>query len=133
VNVEALRETVNNIEAVVRVRPSAFDMSEWCEADACGTVACFAGWAMTSNEQAAWLRHYDFAKSPWQIACDRFDLTKGTNYSDVGEDDRLFLMDQWPVEFRQQYYAAAEKDDALGKVQALRDRVEHFIATDGRE
>jgi hypothetical protein len=126
-NANELRAVVNRIEAVVTEDPRRFDMHDWLIEEACGTVGCFAGWAMTEEQQKAYLNCY--GASPWTIACKRFDIHPSHDHK-PGEDDRLFLVDHWPYEFEMQYRNA---QTGLERVAALRARVEHFIATGGTE
>lgn len=146
----ALRRTVDKIEKQVENPLCIFDMADWThkvmkdgsEYDRyshyekpCGTAACFAGWAVSEKVRKA----YTYGDVNIEdAAADKLGL-------DEDQASLLFDTGGWPDKFGNAYYRAsyaAEKHN-LGtkkrlaaekrKVNILRARVEHFIATGGRE
>jgi hypothetical protein len=126
-NAEEMLTVVGEIEAAVERNPLAFDMHDWLSDGSCGTVGCYAAFAMTPEQQVAWLQGYLSAESPWHVAATRFDLDDSyRGDGSVSEADRLFLIGSWPRDFEWCYNRAANSKD---RVAVLRARVEHFIST----
>jgi hypothetical protein len=140
--VAELRRTVTKIDKAVENPRKFFDMSTWVEpvysddedsSEPCGTACCFAGWAVTEKER----KEYSLGDlSIRQAAAAKFELGY---YS----SQRLFLTACWPEQFKEAYYRASKAARTFTpstarrikaekrKVRVLRERVEHFIKTEG--
>jgi hypothetical protein len=123
-NVELLRK----IAAVIQIRRGQFSMKCWhkekgqmygvesfCEIpepkrEVCGTTHCFAGWAQVLSPER-------------NCRADAEEDARRLLELSQEEAQRLFYADNWPRGFGG-WNANAKKAAA---------RIEHFIATDGRE
>lgn len=83
----------------------------------CGTVLCLAGWA-------AALFPTEVRQSIQAYACDILEIPDR-------EGVRLFLVDEWPRDLGDAYLDA--DNDPARCLAVLRQRVERFIETEGRE
>lgn len=122
-NIELLRK----IAAVIQENPRQFSIRDWHTAKglgpfgklntipekkrvACGTTHCIAGWAQVLSSKSS---HSGWAK---EVAMEKLGLNED-------EANRLFYADNWPRGF------GGNNTNAV-KTAA---RIEHFIATEGRE
>jgi hypothetical protein len=120
-NVELLRK----VEEKILAEPSRFDMSTFVDRGVCGTTYCIGGWAATlSGKEVSNKYHKDDSKDPGQ---EELGLTDE-------EADRLFYTNCWPEEFLPEGWQETDDDvsESITARQAV-DRIEHFIATEGRE
>ena len=125
-NVEKLRSIVDMIE---NLEPGQFDMGTWCNTrDKCGTVACLAGWTLLAEGEnptrlALEIENEEFdgdvTTVDWRIPLTAAAVL-GLNRDQA---ERLFFTHCWPDGF----------DGDNCSLETLRERVEHFIATDGAE
>lgn len=125
-NVKLLRK----IAKVIQNKPWEFDMQFWHRdpitrkfwgtptkaAKACGTTHCFAGWAHLLDGRFPRTATIDAAT---QILA----LTEEQRY-------RLFFSDNWPEEFCEGF---TDNGEQLISARVAAARIEHFIATEGRE
>lgn len=110
-NIPLLRQ----IQAQIIQHPESFDMAHWGYIG-CDTTACIAGWAISLNgENRADVRNIRFK------AQDILQLTDG-------QTGRLFYEGSWPVEF-----IIARKSGGKSLAKAASARIDHFIATEGKE
>jgi hypothetical protein len=130
-NVERMLETLDLIDRHTAAGTGRVDMDNWCEdpEPECGTIACLAGWVMTAEERRALLK-------PWHL---RTEEDRKVNAEVIGwerfgideeQGDRLFFVGGWPDAFVDAYEDA---ETPVERARVLRERVEHFIATDGEE
>lgn len=117
-NVSLLRE----ISAIIQRDPEKFDM-RYLHSDSdggassmdCGTAHCICGWAAcllgSPRVQNGTAGHLAFDIRPDQA-------------------NRLFFDRFWPEPFRSAYSLAKSRS---GRAEIAAARIEHFIATDGRE
>lgn len=109
--------------------PETFDMDRWGftlpsdKAHPCGAVGCIAGTAVVLTEPARFLRLVD-NRGDWFLA--------GKNALDLStrEAERLFFTRDWPPTFMHRYNRAIR---AKLRARIAVERIEHFIATEGRE
>jgi hypothetical protein len=157
-NKAALRRAVTRVEKAVQAPGQIFDMSGWgWEAtesnnlfepgEVCGTAGCLAFYAVPKEMQRAHLqaaaandaRGYPlFSGGLAQKAAQKLGLSDDQQHL-------LYATCHWPKKFRAAYEAAAKRaaqhkvgtkrrlKAELAKVKALRDRIEHFIETNGDE
>lgn len=131
-NVKLLRK----IKQRILRKPNRFDMNHWfsrtrkyygfteqlSEAthnpkefiEECGTAACIAGWACILGEGSFMFSCEDEARR-------LLNLT-------FHQSQRLFLEQGWPAEFR----ASSSESNEQRAMRAAK-RIDHFIATNGRE
>lgn len=130
---------LQKVKQAILDHPKQFEMDRWFQdslrfglkgynvkpAGGCGTAACIGGWA----------QHLSFGKSTlaetklktfYEIAPDAYKLLKLS--SDTGQ--RLFVQGEWPTPFRTDYIKAKTP---LQRAKAAAARIDHFIATKGRE
>jgi hypothetical protein len=127
-NVHEMLMVVEEISAETAKRPTAFNIYTWARMEPCGTVACYAGWALTPEQRTAWVTD-GLECSPAEIAAARFGLSLdvgGGVTSPKYNAWRLFVIDYWPRFFRSAYNAAPR---GLERVGVLRARVAYFIET----
>jgi hypothetical protein len=86
----------------------------------CGTTACIAGWALILASKEG-PRDLDLAVSATAAQVLEVDYEDGL---------RLFFSDDWPEQFKVSYWAA---NDLRGRAYVAAKRIDHFIATEGRE
>ena len=103
--------------------PEHFAMRSFVERTKCGTVCCIAGWAVALNDDGA--DHLpDFT--------DKYIAERAQELLEVG-CERLFYPMNWPFQFKQMYVRALLSRDKVGLATVAADRINHFIATKGRE
>ena len=121
-------ELLRKVQAHILAHPEEFDMDYWI----CGTTACIAGHAalMSGYRDGQSLRSINWLLDAEGNACSPIDA--GASVLDVNPDqaDRLFFIENWPPGFREPYVNATEREEIA---RAASDRIDHFIATDGRE
>jgi hypothetical protein len=120
-----------------------FDMSLWFKNHstlanklidpACGTAACLAGHACLNE---------GYLHDPYGYTCNVLvngapKSAEATARHILGlthtEGDRLFFTSSWPFRFRTRYKEMRDQKNFRGMAQAACDRIDHFIATEGRE
>lgn len=124
-------DTAEKLRRVVAaIKPEHLDIDKWLSVGpdgdreaffagkpTCGTVACLAGWACAVLGRGK-----------------KYSAISTAAQSLLGLNDPqsfdLFQISRWPGRFVD-FYEQAESDgnNTAGKLAALRDRVEHFIAT----
>jgi hypothetical protein len=159
-NTAALRRTVTKIEKAVQQPTKVFDMSGWAwemkapakgvfEPDEfCGTAGCFAGYAVSEQTRREHLRAAIEDGSRGWTGFDTDQIRKEASRK-LGiakhQENKLYSTCMWPTRFQIAYREAAETARGyklgtkrrikaeLAKVKVLRERVEHFIKTNGEE
>jgi hypothetical protein len=86
---------------------------------ACNTTACLAGWAVLLSPDAK-----DYEGEHISFAA-RLFLGLSVNQSDL-----LFHLSFWPTSFYEEYTQAKTPQE---RAQAVADRIDHFITTNGEE
>lgn len=151
-NVKALRRAVRRAKREIEENNGGFNMAIWArrlyKTEAarrrgelpCGTICCLAGFSLPTKRIHKILS-LDLPSQTAVIgdeAISILDLSGEQAY-------RLFHMGGWPLSFYHAYYDAAVQTPLarpctkkrmkaeLAKWQVLKDRVEHFIATNGEE
>lgn len=125
---------VDVIRAAVKLRPEQMDMDSYGYEEACGTVGCIAGNCLIQHGLK------DLALSVNTDPRGKAAELMGLDYLQSG---RLFYVDRWPLKFIRpaedgEGFFIADDEGALypGTPEYLarvKERVEHFIATEGRE
>ena len=130
------------VKAAILAKPERFDMDNWC-----GTSHCIAGHAAVI---AGWLKPnaaYEFLRRSWTPSanakaddCDPDVVASDGSHSaepfarllrlDEDQAERLFYSEEWPTPFAEAYKNATGPGARAG---IAADRIDHFIATDGRE
>jgi len=127
-NINLLRQIQTKItEEPKQFRMSAF-FSRGCGIPNCGTAACIGGWAVALHNKMNPRdadRLFDSVMDP---SIDRNPcLILGLG---LLESERLFHVGNWPSQFASDW-EWAKTPEAMVKVAC--DRIDHFIATEGRE
>lgn len=116
-NVELLQRTRDAILA----NAEAFDIHRWGWEEnnrkiSCNSPACISGWAvhlaggpMEDRGHGEWPQYLDLTKT---------------------QEMDLFYLYRWPMQFRKEFWSAPDKQ-AVARVAAA--RIDHFVATEGRE
>lgn len=134
-NVEILRR----VQRLFKRSPEVLDMGSWVgEREGCGTVGCIAGWVCILDSHGKRVRHLK-GREPWEIsstARTRAEKLLGLSPNDVDglfhtAAYRLFYRHAWPGEFERRISALEPGTAEYAKV--VCDRIDHFIATEGRE
>lgn len=128
-NIKLLKKIITRLR---RMRhPQHFNMDFYGEKNACGTTACIAGHALLLEGYrcTGWdtfvIDSLADPVNPATEAEERLDLT-------TNEADRLFYVGNWPKEFKAARNGRAAKH-VYNDPKIAAARIEHFIATDGRE
>jgi hypothetical protein len=133
-NIEGLEKT----KAAILAKPVNFDMSTFFDHRSeqaleteCGTTACIAGFAITvlqGFETVERARLHDRLQA--SLTASRAANLLGLTYEQSG---RLFDEGEWPTKFYDDYIHAVETDDYTGMARTAAARIDHFIATEGKE
>ena len=123
-----LRETMDAIAADAQnfIMYGFVELKRDGRDEICGTVCCIVGRRaildnavqITDASRPDFLGGFDFE----EFAQDRFKTT-------FEQGETLFYLQGWPERFMVSYQAAVMAGDNPGRVQAARNRVEHFIRT----
>jgi hypothetical protein len=120
-NVELLQQ----VKQVILADPDSFRMDTWT----CGTAHCIAGWALL-------LRDIPIVGGPslskQRTVSDEHPGDVAAELLGLSDDEQLSLFNcyHWPVEFHARY---RESPDRRARAQVAAERIDHFIATAGRE
>lgn len=124
---------LNRVALAILREPKKFNMREWTRLDTespCGTTACIAGWAIAINcgyENLKALHEARMSYS-WGLTSQKgmaeLDLT-------YGQRDPLFHASNWPEEFRLAYNEQGANSEDRADIAFW--RIQHFIATEGKE
>jgi hypothetical protein len=116
-------ELLQRIKAHILEDPRRVGMSNWIRrrspregGPSCGTVACIAGWAYILSER--------------QVPPFYTQVTRLLGL-DSQQGQRLFFELYWPSKFYAQIQTCQQ--GAAEYAQTVADRIDHFIATEGRE
>lgn len=138
-NVKLLKK----IKQTILRRPKQFYMNMWFETDEreyshCGTAACIAGWAYTIGGDHKKSKTFS-PKVAMLTLTDRshignfgFGASKlreeATRLLEINDEQalRLFFTHMWPDQFRCADHLMTNAENAA-------KRIDHFIATEGRE
>lgn len=107
---------LEQIKAKILAKPLNFDMERW-GAESCLSAHCIGGWAIVLSDCCP----VSF-ESVSSLAAILLELNDG-------EESRLFYLDEWPEYYENQYH----NSDSRRPSQVAADRIDHFIATEGRE
>ena len=122
-------ELLLNIRGRILSEPEHFQMENWSQITPCGAACCIAGWAFVlssySKDTPVSVVAEQLAYSGLNqiVASDELDL-------DYQQSQRLFHVEQWPKDFVLMWIGSSS--DAQRALIGSR-RIDHFIATDGRE
>lgn len=106
------------------------DMAEIIEYPACGTVGCIAGWAVILNDQKGNSVKNTARKFLAGIFLRTSQLAKEALDLEHDAAGRLFYVHYWPTKYAQDY---SHTQDPVEKAKVAVARIEHFIATEGKE
>ena len=101
----------------------------------CNTICCFAGWALalsTPKESLNVEFGDDYIGGFFKINGKVSGAPEAEEALGITRDqgDRLFYEWEWPKKFQTRYFKAKT---ARGKAKVGSDRIDHFIATKGKE
>jgi hypothetical protein len=104
--------------------------------DACGTPGCLLGWAnkLFRKPTKAEIRKFSKLALPQIMPADvQVCFREGAIRLrlSVKQADRLWLLSNWPMSFREQYGNSNRHSRARARVAS--QRITHFIETDGAE
>ena len=123
------KDLVRKTREFILLEPHRFDMSIWgwdhCKAmDPCGSVGCIAGtaWVIHQREQGV----TDMAQIWESFNSDRAALVLGIR-TEEEYPDQLFILSEWPTEFRTRYEEAAYPH---GKAQVAAEYLTWLIGED---
>lgn len=133
-------ELLLKIKAAVLEEPLRLNMNRWVINPAaqayyqnggvppCNTVACLAGWAVALTKNLRGKALFDFHNElGTNIESEASELL---NLSDSSRQ-ALFYVQNWPYEFADRLTHARGGTPEYARITA--DRIDHFIATEGRE
>lgn len=120
------------IQARILAEPDAFRMDTW----SCGTAHCIAGWALTLNGlkianpgEVSGRQTVMGGLSPLAVAATLLELTSWASGLPSGSSE-LFFVEEWPRTFREAFETSTSRRE---KARIAAARIDHFIATEGRE
>lgn len=120
---ETIRKMREVIAAVLR-EPKFYDQSHFPQAEDCGSTCCAAGWVVWLHDPNLWKK---LMLDPFMQDWDQ----KADQILGIKSGGKLFIFaHQWPKQFWLKYSSAGTH---IGRAQAMADRWEHYIATDGAE
>jgi len=136
-NVKLLRKIQKHILA----EPRRLNMSHWAAPshDApCGTMACIAGWAVILTKRRGAEKFRRVAErlgiglfpDPKRITLNPSTVAAKALRLDLDQKEKLFHTYGWPWNFREKYLNA---ENPRIRARAASDRIDHFIATHGKE
>lgn len=95
----------------------------------CKTTACIGGWAIALSKKKSIKTLFDKYREtsyPYSIARELLKLN-------IVQADILFVLNHWPESFNTDYHLAYHAKDWKLIAKITSDRIDHFIATEGRE
>lgn len=104
--------------------PTHFDMSDYL--NYCGTTACIGGHAVAISERMPELRNL---RNLWMIGESIADRAKSDIEINQHQSNRLFRVSNWPKRF--QVIETLPLPEERSEIAFW--RIQHFIATEGRE
>lgn len=116
------------VKAAILAEPAKFRMELYFQSETsspCGTAACIGGHAIAISRKWKRLRAGFKLDSYHPEASRCLEIAP-----DSEQADSLFSAGMWPRQFRDRYYKART---AKQRAKAAADRIDHFIATEGRE
>jgi hypothetical protein len=134
-NVQALEETRHDI----LMNPLAVDIGAWGHEDKsapCGYVGCIAGHGAVRYltqvfpgtcvhiEASGLYTNGVWRGSSYSVGMQAFGLTDE-------QADRLFMVSNWPTEFRKKILLTVAETPEHARIVAA--RIDHFLATEGKE
>lgn len=123
-------ELLLKVKAAILAEPKTFQMWQWVETDSdspCGTSACIAGHAVAIDRGMKRLNGLlSMDESIESKGCQALELTPK-------QANTLFFRVHWPTNFSEDYEDEMDNGSAIGMAQSAAARIDHFIATDGRE
>lgn len=133
-------ELLTTIKRIALDDPDHFDMEMF--ADDCGTTCCIAGFGVkiANPERFTELKRMQpppgSSTNQWLEDRKRWEAA-GAEAIGISKEqaERLFYYESWPLEFELRYNEAIDPDSGDGSLKAatVADRIDHFIATEGRE
>lgn len=132
------------VRGAILAEPEKFRMEWWFQEEPkspCGTSACIAGHVLAISRNWKTLKrgvkfykqseHPDYDKENEITDEIRSIAVRELGLSDYDHNiDNLFVSTVWPYEFRDRYHNART---AKQRAKVAADRIDHFIATEGRE
>lgn len=121
------------VKAKILEEPKQFEMSAYfsnasnsgIEIPNCGTAACIGGWAISFSKKLNPNLASAGVVHGWGSEAQKIlDLT-------APERHQLFYAGNWPEPFRSKFGEAVAGSKEAAQIAA--DRIDHFIATEGRE
>lgn len=114
------------VKAAILAEPRSFIMADWSTQDPespCGTSACIGGWATALSRNPAKPNLHDS------------HMSQGPDLMELSPDgeNKLCYKGMWPQPFKDSYEKAEYAEDRNAMAKAAADRIDHFIATEGRE
>ena len=98
----------------------------------CGTHACIAGWACILDAMDK--RGITIEEINWDTIRNNYMNVHGKARKILAisweEQNKLFYLKDWPPEFAKRY---DDSETAQERAEATAQRIEHFIATNGKE
>ncbi len=129
-----------NVELLTKVRdaileePRRIDMQTWAKAVddvPCGTVGCIYGWgqALLTNLRGKRLEEVVGSSIRYEGL---YNLPIDNPFGLTEEQAKcLYFTDTWPAEFSNRLEFEVDQTPEYARIVA--DRIDHFIATEGRE
>lgn len=105
-------EPLLKVKEAILNNPEKFNMGSW----KCGTTMCIGGWL-------AYLY-------PEQFKDDDSISKSAKSFIKLDYITRLFYVTRWPIKFHTAFIYARTN---IAQAQIAADRIDHFIATDGKE
>jgi len=121
-------ELLQRVKEYILAEPAKFDMASFECNHPCGTTRCIGG--------TAYILAHPKMKTIFHIPLTTSNLYPGQHELELTEDEanRLFMITDWPEEFRSYRYEDGEYwDESYATPEQAAARIDHFIATEGRE
>ncbi len=130
-NVELLLE----VKKAILEEPLRIDMDTWANQDLavpCGTVGCIYGWGQALQTGLRGVDLWNYIRDT-VIDCAGSRVGPSENPFEITNEQasRLYFWEKWPLEYKNRLKVLFEQTP--GYAQVVADRIDHFIATEGRE
>lgn len=129
-------ELLKSVREAILEEPLRIDMATWADVSheaPCGTVGCIYGWAQALSTG---LRSYDLAeyvKDHLTVRQPTGIMAPDDNPLDLTPEQakRLYYAEHWPQEYQDMEWEEVPQNPEYAQIVA--NRIDHFIATEGRE
>ena len=133
-NVELLKKVATKLKRMRHKKH--FDMRDWAKKTDCGTAACIAGHVLLGEGYKLKFEPHPYSPkfiSPKGHLVDPEIAARRILKLSEGQAERLFKAMQWPGKFGGGWARYNDRNPKFNNPKVAAARIEHFIATKGKE